>query len=139
MVDQVLFPMLAQEVEADVRAVGRPLEVEEAGLRAVDLGPRGPVVHDARHNAVVVALAQNPAVAVWTARLLKVLREQIVLLLNLLLQPALFNQVFFVVGVAVDERLILGDYRSIPLHWYGISRQIYCLIPLLIAEPLETP
>ena len=47
MVDQVLFPVLAQEVEADVRAVGRPLEVEEAGLRAVDLGPRGPVVHDA--------------------------------------------------------------------------------------------
>lgn len=109
MVDQVLFPVLAQEVEADVRAVGRPLEVEEAGLRAVDLGPRGPVLHDARHNAVVVALAQNPAVAVRTARILQVLREQVVLLLDFLLLSDHFDQIFFVVGVAVDKRLIRGD------------------------------
>ena len=88
---------------------------------------------------MVVTFAQNPAVAVGAARLLKVLREQIVLLLYFLLQSALFNQIFFVVGVAVDERLIRGNYGSISLHWCCISWQIYWLFPLLIAEPLETP
>lgn len=73
-VNQVFFPVLPQKIKADVRAVGCPFEIEEAGLRTVDLGPRGPVFHDARHDAVVVAFAQNPAIAVWTARLFQVLR-----------------------------------------------------------------
>jgi hypothetical protein len=36
-VNQVFFPVLPQEIKANVRAVGCPFEIEEAGLRTVDL------------------------------------------------------------------------------------------------------